>query len=217
MLPRQPVRCKLNMSSFNHRMFRSVTFANRLCSFIFFRSIIRPFILCPDRRGWRYLMLSDWPVSCSYKIVFSSTIIKQRTSFLSLQVTKLPSGLVIASQENYSPASKIGVFIKAGCRYETPDNLGVTHLLRLASSLVNLHHILLALSGKIFSLCPTICYFILYECTQKTHANMSLTYVIIVTCLYCKVCKTNVLDIHTLLVNYCQIRHFISICYCKVL
>lgn len=53
-----------------------------------------------------------------------------------LQVTRLPSGLVIASLENYSPASKIGVFIKAGCRYETPENQGVTHLLRLASGLV---------------------------------------------------------------------------------
>lgn len=53
-----------------------------------------------------------------------------------VQVTKLPSGLVITSLENYSPASKIGVFIKAGCRYETPDNQGVTHLLRLASNLV---------------------------------------------------------------------------------
>ncbi|XP_070782865.1 cytochrome b-c1 complex subunit 2, mitochondrial isoform X2 [Enoplosus armatus] len=52
-----------------------------------------------------------------------------------VQVTRLPSGLVIASLENYSPASKIGVFIKAGCRYETPDNQGVTHLLRLASNL----------------------------------------------------------------------------------
>ncbi|KAF7663012.1 hypothetical protein LDENG_00219250 [Lucifuga dentata] len=52
-----------------------------------------------------------------------------------VQVTKLPSGLVIASRENYSPASKIGVFVKAGCRYETPDNQGVTHLLRLASNL----------------------------------------------------------------------------------
>ncbi|KAJ8283952.1 hypothetical protein COCON_G00028020 [Conger conger] len=52
-----------------------------------------------------------------------------------VQVTKLPSGLVIASLENYSPASKIGVFVKAGCRYETPDNLGVTHLLRLAANL----------------------------------------------------------------------------------
>ncbi|XP_076616605.1 cytochrome b-c1 complex subunit 2, mitochondrial isoform X1 [Chaetodon auriga] len=56
-------------------------------------------------------------------------------SYQDVHVTRLPSGLVIASLENYSPASKIGVFIKAGCRYETPDNLGVTHLLRLASNL----------------------------------------------------------------------------------
>ncbi|XP_037546702.1 cytochrome b-c1 complex subunit 2, mitochondrial [Nematolebias whitei] len=52
-----------------------------------------------------------------------------------VQVTKLLNGLVIASLENYSPASKIGVFVKAGSRYETHNNLGVTHLLRLASSL----------------------------------------------------------------------------------
>uniref|UniRef100_A0AAZ3PB16 Ubiquinol-cytochrome c reductase core protein II n=1 Tax=Oncorhynchus tshawytscha TaxID=74940 RepID=A0AAZ3PB16_ONCTS len=50
-------------------------------------------------------------------------------------VTKLPSGLVIASLDNYSPASRIGVFVKAGCRYESPDNQGVTHLLRLAANL----------------------------------------------------------------------------------
>uniref|UniRef100_A0A667ZZI5 Ubiquinol-cytochrome c reductase core protein 2b n=1 Tax=Myripristis murdjan TaxID=586833 RepID=A0A667ZZI5_9TELE len=56
-----------------------------------------------------------------------------------VQVTKLPSGLVIASLENYSPASKIGVFVKAGCRYETPDNQGVTHLLRLQNR-DNLHN-----------------------------------------------------------------------------
>lgn len=55
---------------------------------------------------------------------------------LSVQVTRLPSGLVITSLENYSPASKIGVFVKAGCRYESPDSQGVTHLLRLASCLV---------------------------------------------------------------------------------
>ncbi|XP_051925671.1 cytochrome b-c1 complex subunit 2, mitochondrial [Hippocampus zosterae] len=52
-----------------------------------------------------------------------------------VQVTRLPSGLVIASLENYSPASKIGVFVKAGCRYETLDNQGVTHVLRLAADL----------------------------------------------------------------------------------
>ncbi|XP_048088368.1 cytochrome b-c1 complex subunit 2, mitochondrial isoform X1 [Alosa alosa] len=56
-------------------------------------------------------------------------------SFQDVHVTKLPSGLVIASLENYSPASKIGVLIKAGSRYETPDNLGVTHLLRLSANL----------------------------------------------------------------------------------
>ncbi|KAM6897410.1 cytochrome b-c1 complex subunit 2, mitochondrial isoform 1-T1 [Xenentodon cancila] len=56
-------------------------------------------------------------------------------SYQDVHVTKLPSGLVVASLENYSPASKIGVFVKAGCRYETPDNMGVTHLLRLASNL----------------------------------------------------------------------------------
>ncbi|XP_039644579.1 cytochrome b-c1 complex subunit 2, mitochondrial isoform X1 [Perca fluviatilis] len=56
-------------------------------------------------------------------------------SLKDIHVTRLPSGLVIASLENYSPASKIGVFVKAGCRYETPDNQGVTHLLRLASNL----------------------------------------------------------------------------------
>ncbi|XP_061822171.1 cytochrome b-c1 complex subunit 2, mitochondrial isoform X1 [Nerophis lumbriciformis] len=56
-------------------------------------------------------------------------------SFQDVHVTRLPSGLVIASLENYSPASKIGVFVKAGCRYETPENQGVTHVLRLASNL----------------------------------------------------------------------------------
>ncbi|XP_069761587.1 cytochrome b-c1 complex subunit 2, mitochondrial isoform X2 [Narcine bancroftii] len=51
------------------------------------------------------------------------------------EVSKLPNGLVIASLENYSPTSKIGVFIKAGSRYETTSNLGITHALRLAANL----------------------------------------------------------------------------------
>ncbi|KAF6128108.1 ubiquinol-cytochrome c reductase core protein 2 [Phyllostomus discolor] len=52
-----------------------------------------------------------------------------------LELTKLPNGLVIASLENYAPASRIGLFIKAGSRYEDSNNLGTSHLLRLASSL----------------------------------------------------------------------------------
>ncbi|MBN3286716.1 QCR2 protein, partial [Polyodon spathula] len=51
------------------------------------------------------------------------------------QITKLPNGLVIASLENYSPSSKIGLFVRAGSRYENVGNLGVTHLLRLAANL----------------------------------------------------------------------------------
>ncbi|KAJ6659740.1 hypothetical protein lerEdw1_018455 [Lerista edwardsae] len=52
-----------------------------------------------------------------------------------LEIAKLPNGLVIASLENYSPVSRIGVFIRAGSRNETTANLGTAHLLRLASNL----------------------------------------------------------------------------------
>ncbi|KAK7808434.1 hypothetical protein U0070_019691 [Myodes glareolus] len=52
-----------------------------------------------------------------------------------LEFTKLPNGLVIASLENYVPLPRIGLFVKAGSRYEDSNNLGTTHLLRLASSL----------------------------------------------------------------------------------
>ncbi|XP_071329815.1 ubiquinol-cytochrome c reductase core protein 2a [Trachinotus anak] len=54
-----------------------------------------------------------------------------------VQVSKLPNGLVIASLENYSPLSSVGVFVKAGSRYETVENQGVSHVLRLAANLTN--------------------------------------------------------------------------------
>ncbi|XP_077595699.1 cytochrome b-c1 complex subunit 2, mitochondrial [Stigmatopora nigra] len=52
-----------------------------------------------------------------------------------VQVSRLASGLVVTSLENYSPVSKIAVFVKAGSRHETLDNQGVTHVLRLAANL----------------------------------------------------------------------------------
>lgn len=52
-----------------------------------------------------------------------------------VQVSKLPNGLVIASLENHSPLSSLGVFVKAGSRYETMENQGVSHVLRLAANL----------------------------------------------------------------------------------
>lgn len=55
---------------------------------------------------------------------------------LLLQVSKLPNGLVIASLENYSPLSSVSVLVKAGSRYETVENQGVSHVLRLAANLV---------------------------------------------------------------------------------
>uniref|UniRef100_A0A6Q2ZAI8 Ubiquinol-cytochrome c reductase core protein 2a n=1 Tax=Esox lucius TaxID=8010 RepID=A0A6Q2ZAI8_ESOLU len=52
-----------------------------------------------------------------------------------LSVSKLPNGLVIASLENNSPVSSVGVFVKAGSRYEAVENQGVCHILRLAANL----------------------------------------------------------------------------------
>uniref|UniRef100_A0A3Q1FGR6 Ubiquinol-cytochrome c reductase core protein 2a n=1 Tax=Acanthochromis polyacanthus TaxID=80966 RepID=A0A3Q1FGR6_9TELE len=52
-----------------------------------------------------------------------------------VQVSKLPNGLVVASLENYSPLSSVGLFVKSGSRYETLENQGVSHVLRLAANL----------------------------------------------------------------------------------
>lgn len=46
-------------------------------------------------------------------------------------ITKLPNGLLVASLENFAPISRIAVVVNAGPRFETGDNLGVTHMLRV--------------------------------------------------------------------------------------
>lgn len=51
------------------------------------------------------------------------------------QLTRLPSGVVVASFENYSPVSRVAVIYGAGSRQETPEQLGITHCLRAASTL----------------------------------------------------------------------------------
>jgi len=53
------------------------------------------------------------------------------------KVTRLPNGIIVASVENYSPVTKLGVVFKAGARYESTNNLGITHCLRAASALSN--------------------------------------------------------------------------------
>ncbi|KAK3868594.1 hypothetical protein Pcinc_026029 [Petrolisthes cinctipes] len=51
------------------------------------------------------------------------------------KVTTLPSGAVVASLENNSPVSRVGLLFKAGSRYESAKNLGASHMLRSAVGL----------------------------------------------------------------------------------
>lgn len=53
----------------------------------------------------------------------------------SVKQTKLPNGLAIVALENYSPISRVGVFVRAGPRFEQPGQLGLTHVLRSATGL----------------------------------------------------------------------------------
>ncbi|KAF0305355.1 Cytochrome b-c1 complex subunit 2, mitochondrial [Amphibalanus amphitrite] len=54
-----------------------------------------------------------------------------------LKTTTLPNGVVVASIENQSPLSRVAIAVRGGSRYETPDNRGATHLLRIVAGLTN--------------------------------------------------------------------------------
>ncbi|XP_065849378.1 mitochondrial-processing peptidase subunit alpha-like [Euphorbia lathyris] len=45
------------------------------------------------------------------------------------KITKLPNGLIIASETSPNPAASIGLYINSGSIYESPASFGVTHLL----------------------------------------------------------------------------------------
>lgn len=51
------------------------------------------------------------------------------------KVSKLPSGVAVASLENYSPVCRFAVAFNAGPRHEPIDKLGLTHCLRVACNL----------------------------------------------------------------------------------
>merc|ERR1711892_364819 len=52
-----------------------------------------------------------------------------------LKVSTLKKGLNVASIENHSPVTTLGVIIKAGSRNEGYDNAGISHALRIAAGL----------------------------------------------------------------------------------
>ena len=53
-----------------------------------------------------------------------------------LQVSKLGNSITVASLESPSVASNVSVFVRAGSRYETYPQTGLTHLLRNSAFLV---------------------------------------------------------------------------------
>ncbi|CAB3361852.1 Hypothetical predicted protein [Cloeon dipterum] len=51
------------------------------------------------------------------------------------KTTVLPNKLVVASVENNSPLSRVSVFFRAGSRFESTENLGAAHFLRIVAGL----------------------------------------------------------------------------------
>ncbi|XP_059475107.1 cytochrome b-c1 complex subunit 2, mitochondrial [Neocloeon triangulifer] len=49
--------------------------------------------------------------------------------------TVLPNKLIVTSVDNNSPLSRVSIFFRAGSRYETAENLGAAHFLRIIAGL----------------------------------------------------------------------------------
>lgn len=59
---------------------------------------------------------------------------QQQPASQDIHVTKQANGCVIASLENYSPVSRLAVYMNAGPRNEKVDEIGMCHLLRNAAN-----------------------------------------------------------------------------------
>ncbi|XP_075585356.1 ubiquinol-cytochrome c reductase core protein 2 [Dermatophagoides farinae] len=53
----------------------------------------------------------------------------------SIQVSTLPSGVVLASAESESPLARVAVVVRAGARYEPQSKLGISHIVRSSAGL----------------------------------------------------------------------------------
>ncbi|KAG8296285.1 Cytochrome b-c1 complex subunit 2, mitochondrial [Homalodisca vitripennis] len=52
-----------------------------------------------------------------------------------VQVKVLPNKLILAAADSEVPISRVSLLFRAGSRYETPDNLGVSSVLRSSGGL----------------------------------------------------------------------------------
>lgn len=60
----------------------------------------------------------------------AATELQNRLQPEGVKVSRLSNGITVASLEHYDVTSKVGVFIRAGSRYESYSHRGVTHLLQ---------------------------------------------------------------------------------------
>ena len=49
----------------------------------------------------------------------------------------MANGMKVASLETHTPNARLGLFFDAGSRYETQDNMGITHFFRNAAFAVS--------------------------------------------------------------------------------
>ena len=74
-----------------------------------------------------------------------------------LQTSLLPSGLKVASFDSEASAvSTVGVLVKAGSSFESYDNLGVSHALRMATGVSSKNATSFGIGKKRDNLFPTL-------------------------------------------------------------
>ena len=52
-----------------------------------------------------------------------------------LKVSTLKNGVTVASVDSHSPITSLGVVVRAGPRFESYENTGVSHMLRISAGL----------------------------------------------------------------------------------
>ncbi|KAF0689618.1 Aste57867_18949 [Aphanomyces stellatus] len=81
-------------------------------------------ILKPDLNTFKKLPSLDEPIPGLPVLKPASQLKAPRT-----ELTVLPNGLRVISQETYGQASTVGLFIDAGSRFEDDSNTGITHMM----------------------------------------------------------------------------------------
>lgn len=74
-------------------------------------------------------------INVQLKRYLSAGQTQAKSSSSSIQVSTLPSGIVLASAESESPLARVAVVVRAGARYEPQSKLGISHVVRSSAGL----------------------------------------------------------------------------------